>query len=193
MLYNIQNIRSFVIMIKHHYTDGLESQRLTTRFLRPEDVELWCPFVSSKEATEFFPDYYAPENPLPAAERFLSRQFNRYKEKTFGLQALVEKSSGDVVGICGLLLQQVDGKPELEVGYQILPKYWGLGYAPEAAKLFLDFAVEHQLADSIISVIDVGNVKSERVAEKNGLKRDKLTVYSGLDVWVYRYNFKLYL
>lgn len=177
-------------MIKHHYTDGLESQRLTTRFLVPEDAELWCAFVSSKEATEFFTDYYAPENPLPAAERFLSRQFNRYKEKTFGLQALVEKSSGEVVGICGLLLQQVDGKPELEVGYQILPKYWGLGYAPEAAKLFIDFAIKHQLADSIISVIDVGNVKSERVAEKNGLKRDKLTVYSGLDVWVYRYNFK---
>jgi len=172
--------------IKCNYSDKLESLRLTTGFIQPEDAIHWCAFVSDQAATEFFPDFYAPDNPLPAAERFLAKQFVRYKEKTFGLQALIEKQTGEFIGLCGLLLQTVDGKPELEVGYQILPRYWGKGYATEAARMFMDYAAENKLNDSIISVIDVGNVASEKVAEKNGLTREKRIDYQGLDVWVYR-------
>jgi RimJ/RimL family protein N-acetyltransferase len=91
-----------------------------------------------------------------------------------------------MVGQCGILAQVVDDIPELEVGYHILPQYWGKGYAPEAAKFFINYAFENNLADSIISVIDVGNIKSQRVAEKNGLYREKQTVQMGDDVFVYR-------
>lgn len=172
--------------IEGDYSDKLESLRLKTRFIQPEDAIHWCAFVSDKTATEFFPDYYAPDDPLPAAERFLAKQFVRYKEKTFGLQALIEKQTGEFIGLCGLLLQTVDGKPELEVGYQILPRYWGKGYATEAARMFMDYTADNKLTYSIISVIDVGNIASEKVAEKNGLTREKRIIYQGLDVWVYR-------
>ena len=168
------------------YNDNLQSERLVTRFLVREDALAWCEFVSDKTATQFFPDFYAPDNPLPAAERFLAKQFVRYNERTFGLQALIEKQTGDFIGLCGLLLQTVDGKHELEVGYQILPRCWGKGYATEAARMFMDYAAENKLNYSIISVIDVGNIASEKVAEKNGLTREKRINYQGLDVWVYR-------
>ena len=172
--------------IKGNYSDKLESLRLKTRFIQPEDAIHWCDFVSSKEATEFFPDFYASDNPLLKAEQFLAKQFVRYKEKTFGLQALIEKQTGEFIGLCGLLLQLVDGKQELEVGYQILPSHWGKGYATEAARLFMEYAADNKLTDSIVSVIDVGNIASEKVAEKNGLTREKRIEYQGLDVWVYR-------
>lgn len=180
-----KNNRNFEYM-EYYYKAKLESERIVTRFLVPADAMHWCDFVRSKDATEFFPEYYAPENPLPAAEKFLSSQFTRYEEKTYGLKALIEKETGNFIGLCGLLGKEVDGNYEIEIGYQLLPQYWGKGYAAEAARLFMDFAIEHQLIDSLISIIDVGNVKSERVAEKNGFKRDKKTLYQGLDVWVYR-------
>jgi RimJ/RimL family protein N-acetyltransferase len=102
------------------------------------------------------------------------------------MQALIHRQTGAFIGQCGLLAQEVDGVQELEVGYHIFYKYWGQGYAPEAAKGFLQHAFENKLADSLISIIDVRNLKSQRVAEKNGLVREKQTRWSELDVFVYR-------
>lgn len=84
------------------------------------------------------------------------------------------------------MLQEVDGKPELEVGYHIFKKYWGQGYAPEAAKAFLHYGFENKWAPSIISIIDIRNTKSQRVADKNGLKREKQTKWADWDVFIYR-------
>jgi RimJ/RimL family protein N-acetyltransferase len=90
-----------------------------------------------------------------------------------------------MVGQCGLLLQKIDGKLEIEVGYHIIQKYWGMGYAPEAAKLFVDFALENQLAQNVIAIIDVKNEKSIRVAEKLNMKFDRNSNWMGEDVKVY--------
>jgi [ribosomal protein S5]-alanine N-acetyltransferase len=102
------------------------------------------------------------------------------------LQALIDKSTNEFVGMCGLLAQTIDDLPEIEVGYHIFKKHWGKGFAPEAAKLFLDYAFSHNIAESVISVIDVDNKKSRRVAEKNGLLLEKQTTYGTMNVVVYR-------
>ena len=172
--------------MKNHYSDQLKSQRLTTRFITKSDAQTWCDFVSHKEATEFFPDFYAPNDPLPMAEKFLEKQFIRYKEKRYGLQALITKENGKFIGLCGLLDQTIDNQQELEIGYHILPQYWNMGYATEAAKTFMNFAKENALGHSLISIIDVENSKSQRVAEKNGFTKENRTNYQGYDVWIYR-------
>ncbi len=117
----------------------------------------------------------------------IETQLARYAENRFGLQALVNKSTNEFIGLCGLLAQEVDGINEIEVGYHILKKQWEQAYATEAAKLFIDYAFEHHLTLSVVSVIDVDNFKSQRVAEKNGLKIDKQTKWIGdEDVFIYR-------
>ena len=78
-------------------------------------------------------------------------------------------------------------KKEIEVGYHVLKKFWGQGYATEAAKLFIDYAFKNELANSIVSVIDVENFKSQKVAKKNGLTIDKKTKWlDHEDVYIYR-------
>jgi RimJ/RimL family protein N-acetyltransferase len=99
---------------------------------------------------------------------------------------LLEKESNEFIGQCGLIKQEVDGKTEIEVGYHVFKKYWGRGFAPEAAKIFLEYAFNNNLSDSVISIIHVGNTKSQRVADKNGLTREKQTRWSDLDVFIYR-------
>jgi RimJ/RimL family protein N-acetyltransferase len=69
-----------------------------------------------------------------------------------------------------LLIQEVDGQNEIEVGYHIFPGYWGQGYVTEAAAGFIEFAFNHAQANSIISIIDIENIASIRVAEKNGMR-----------------------
>lgn len=175
--------------MKHLYTyhDQLESERLTTRFLIPEDAGVWVEFFEDTEAVAYLPEF-GLDTAEEKAEYWMDRQLARYRDKRYGLQALLHKQTGELIGQCGLLQQEVDGQTELEVGYHILPRYWGQGYAPEAARLFINYAFEHKLAPSIISIIDIRNHKSQRVTEKNGLVRERQTRWSDLDAYIYRLN-----
>ncbi|HEV7348841.1 GNAT family N-acetyltransferase [Telluribacter sp.] len=122
----------------YNYRDGLESERLYTRFLTPDDAETWKQFFEDREAVEFFPDFGLTTTEERAA-LWIKRQLGRYEEKRFGLQALFTKQTHEFVGQGGLLMQEVDGLRETEVGYHVFKKYWGQGYAPEAARLFIKY------------------------------------------------------
>jgi RimJ/RimL family protein N-acetyltransferase len=169
----------------NYYKDRPETTRFHTRPLTLEDIPEWTLFFEDKEAVKLFPDLGFATS-AERAEHWIIRQLGRYENGNFGLKALIEKDTGRFLGQCGLLLQEVDGVKELEVGYHIFKKYWGQGLAPEAAKLFMQYAFANNLSDSVISIIDIRNIKSQRVADKNGLHREKQTTWSGRDVYIYR-------
>jgi len=169
------------------YKDNLESERVLTRFLTLEDIKIWANFFNDKEALEFLPDYGISSNE-ERAKHWIDRQLMRYQEKRYGLQALLDKRTNEFIGMCGLIEQNVEGKSEIEVGYHIFKKHWGQGFAPEAAKLFIDFGFRNNLCDSLISIIARGNIKSQRVADKNGLILTKATNWMNIDAYIYRIN-----
>lgn len=172
-------------MPTYHYPEGLQTERLITRHLIEDDISLWAEFFEEPEAIEFFPMYHHKPCEESATE-WIERQRTRYANQEYGMQALIEKSTGNLVGQCGLIAKEIDGIPEVEVGYSILKKYWGLGYAAEAARLFIDYAFENNLVESVISTISPGNMKSIRVAEKNGLVFEKISPWQGMELCVYR-------
>ena len=135
-----------------------------------DDVLIWTDFYKDKEAVELLP-IFGLASIEDHAKNWIDRQLSRYNKSGFGLQALLNKQTNEFIGQCGIIKQEVDGQFEIEVGYHIFKKYWGQGYAPEAAQLFINYAFQNNLADSVISIIDVRNIKSQRVAYKNGLKR----------------------
>lgn len=172
-------------MTQYKYEDNLESARLRTRKLKHEDAMIFSSFFENKEAQKFLPKFF--DSPLERAKHLIEKQLERYEENRFGHQVILDKETDEFLGICGLLLQDVDGTLEIEVGYHFLPKHWGKGYAPEAARLFINYAFENNVTDSVISVIDLENFKSQRVAEKNGLKIEKRIKYlDDEDVYIYR-------
>lgn len=172
-------------MTNYLYEDKLQSERLYTRFLNKGDIEKWAHFFEDKEGLWFFPDF-GFKTTLETAEFWINKQLTRYAEKRYGLQALIDKNTNKMIGQAGLLLQEVDGVIELETGYHIFKEHRGKEYAPEAAKMFIEYAFKNNLSDSVISIIDVRNINSQRVAEKNGLTREKQTRWSDLDVYIYR-------
>ncbi len=104
------------------------------------------------------------------------------------MNALISKESGALVGICGLLVQTVDDQEELEIGYSVLPKFWLKGYAFEAAQKCKEFAFENNFSESVISIIHVDNVPSQKVAQKNGMYLEKTTTYKNNPVHIFRMN-----
>jgi RimJ/RimL family protein N-acetyltransferase len=156
-----------------------------------EDIPIWEDFFKDEEAVKFlFLQSLGLNSNLEISAHIIEKQLARYAENRFGLQALINKSTNEFIGICGLcglLAQEIDGINEIEVGYHILKKHWKQGYATEAAKIFINYAFENDLTSSVVSVIDVDNFKSRRVAEKNGLKIDKQTKWlDDEDVYIYR-------
>ena len=171
------------------YNDNLETNRLITRFLTANDVSSWTDFFRDKEAVEFLP-MLGISSYEEKAKYWIEMQLNRYSENRFGLQAIIDKRTNMFIGQCGLLTQKVDGRIEIEVGYHILKKYWGQGFAPETAKLFIEYAFKNNISSSIISIIDKRNIKSQRVADKNGLICEKETKWLDREVYIYRINTK---
>ncbi|MGB3078804.1 MAG: GNAT family N-acetyltransferase [Saprospiraceae bacterium] len=167
------------------YQDQLQSSRLVTRFLTRDDISIWTDFFKDEEAIELMPTYGLTTHE-ERATRWIEKQLDRYATHRMGHQALIDKNTNAFIGQSGLLVQEVDGVTELEVGYHVFKKYWGQGYAPEAARLFLNHAFENNLSDSVISIIDTRNLRSQRVADKNGLLREKQTTWSDLNVYIYR-------
>lgn len=102
------------------------------------------------------------------------------------MNALSHKSTNEFIGICGLLVQTVDDVQELEIGYSILPNHWKNGYATEAAVKCKEYAKVNDLTDSLISIIHVDNIPSQKVAQNNGMVLDKTTTYRNNPVHIFR-------
>ncbi|MBC2838148.1 GNAT family N-acetyltransferase [Robiginitalea sp. SC105] len=168
----------------NYLLENLETDRLRFRKIRETDFPLWLEFFKNPEASK----HWVSENEPPnlACEKWYAKQFGRYENNLGGMNALIDRKSGELVGHCGLLIQQVDGTTELEIGYSLLPENWNRGLATEAAKKCMEFAFENRLSESLISIISLTNIPSQKVALKNGLTLDKTTVYKGNPVHIFR-------
>jgi len=98
----------------------------------------------------------------------------------FGLWAVVNKRSAEVIGFCGLTrFPDVGGQPETEIGYRLARKHWGHGFATEAACAVRDYGLNRLGFSRLISIIDPKNIASIRVAEKTGLRFEKEVIFRG--------------
>jgi len=167
-----------------YFLHGEESERLVFRAVSSDDFNAWLPFFQDPAASV----HWIAERDSPEQEcrKWYARQEIRYENDEGGMNALIERSSGRLVGHAGLLLQKVDGRKELEIAYSLLPAFWKKGYATEAALICRDRAFSKYFAESLISIISLSNKPSAAVARKLGMLPDGQTVYNGNDVAIFR-------
>ena len=96
----------------------------------------------------------------------------------FGQWPLIEKEGGRVAGDCGLIEKEIDGVEEIELVYVIAKWAWGRGFATEIGQSLLAFAFDILDLTRVVSLIDVGNERSKRVAAKLGMQFEKLVMRS---------------
>lgn len=159
----------------------IETERLLLRPMRLDDVDALFQVWGDPLAMRFYPRTHTRDEVVEV----INRQQARYAREGHGLYTVVLKSTGEIVGDCGPTVQEVDGASEIEVGYHFLPRYWGNGYATEAARAARDWAFTHLACARVISLIRPVNVPSQRVAQRNGMSVTKRVVWRELehDVW----------
>jgi RimJ/RimL family protein N-acetyltransferase len=105
-----------------------------------------------------------------------------YRDWGFGPYAVVEQSSHAVIGYCGLFFfPDVNGQPEVEIGYRLRRSAWGQGYATEVARAVRDFAFHTLGIRRLIAMIDPANQASMRVVEKIGMRYESEVMFEGYD------------
>lgn len=161
-----------------------ETERIFFRYIQLSDFNDWLEFHKNPITTKhWISDFKSPET---ECKNWYKKQFNRYLNDMGGMNALIEKQSGKLIGHCGLLVQTIDEQLELEIGYSLLPQFWNQGFATEAAIKCRNYAFENNFSDSLISIISLTNKPSERVAKKIGMKTDKRTIYNNNKVNIFR-------
>ena len=83
----------------------------------------------------------------------------------YGMFAVEERSSREIVGRVGLMLHPdwpLDG-PKVEVGWTLQRSVWGRGYATEGARVSLEFGFQRLGLPQIFSMTRPDNVRSRAV------------------------------
>jgi [ribosomal protein S5]-alanine N-acetyltransferase len=159
----------------------LETQRLRLRRFRREDVDAIFAIIGDDIAMQYYPKTFNRGD----AVQWIERNLRRYRDHGYGLFAVMLKNGDDVIGDCGIIRQDIEGEPQLEVGYHFRRDQWGHGYATEAASACMGLAFHAFHADKVISLIRPENVPSRRVAERNGMKMERQVMHYGLPHLVY--------
>lgn len=142
----------------------LDTERLTLRPLREDDVRAFFELSQDPEVFRFVGDRRAPT--LQEAWRAVAGWIGHWAMRGYGQWAIEEPKSGRFIGRAGII-NPVDW-PGPEVGYVLGRAYWGRGYATEAAGAAMSWGFEQIGFDDLISLIDPDNAASIRVATRLG-------------------------
>ena len=104
--------------------------------------------------------------------RWVERNLAHQRRHGYGLFSVIHKAEGLIIGDCGLEHRDIQGRAEIELGYDFRSAYWRRGLATEAAIAVRDYAFENLKIERLVSLIRRGNAASRRVAEKVGMRRE---------------------
>ena len=113
---------------------------------------------------------YAYEHAFSDQEAWdwLHNQQTRYNRDGFGLWAVVEKVTGEMVGQCGITWQSVgDGRQMPEVGYLLERAAWHKGYATEAAQALAVLGYSSTEVSLALKGVDVENLPLEEIIRQS--------------------------
>ena len=143
----------------------LETERLVLREMNPDDFEALYAVLSDADNMKHYP--YAFDE--ARVREWILRNRERYQQYGFGLWAVCLKETGEMIGDCGLTLQNIDGELLPEIGYHIRRDQQNNGYAKEAAAAVRDWAFRHTSYPALYSYCKYTNEPSYRTAEAIGM------------------------
>ena len=163
----------------------IETERLTLREMTQEDLDSLREILQDEETMVAYEGAFADEE----TQKWLDWQRTLYREKGYGLWAVILKENGAMIGQCGLTMQTWKDQRVLEIGYLFNRSYWHQGYATEAAKACKEYAFKILKAPEVCSIIRDTNIASQNVAIRNAMKKkDTWTKhYRGVDMPHFRF------
>lgn len=157
----------------------IETERLRFRESGPDDAEAMFALNSDPEVVQYTGD--GPFESIEAARKFMEEYVNVFRKWKRGRWLLELKSTGEVIGWCGLKFHEDSGLTD--VGYRLFKKHWGKGYASESCLAAIEYGFNTLNLEKIVAHARKENAASLRVLEKCGLKITGEDLDCGGEIW----------
>ncbi len=149
----------------------IETERLILRELRTTDLEGMFELDSNPEVHKYLGN--KPVKTKAESQKILEGVIDQYKTRGIGRFAAIEKTTGDFIGWSGIRLNteyHMNGYTRYyDVGYRLIPKYWGKGYATESGKAAVNYAFNVLKLPEVYGITEKGNQASHNALLKIGL------------------------
>ena len=171
------------MLMKNIIPTELQTERLNLRTFQDED---W------KDLHEYYSDEtcmkYTIGHALTEGEtwRAMASMVGHWNLRGYGPYVVVGKNTRKVLGVVGLWFP--NDWPEPEIKWGLAPHAWGKGYAREAAFAVKEMAYSTIKDCNLISLIDVNNKASIRVANDIGAELEKEIVFREKPCYIYRHS-----
>jgi RimJ/RimL family protein N-acetyltransferase len=148
----------------------LETARTRLRRVRLDDAPFILELLNDPGWLRFIGDKNV--RTLDDARRYIADGPMAMVAKTgFGLDVVESKEDGAAMGICGLIRR--DGLDDVDLGFALLARYRGMGYAGEAARATLELGRGNFGIARIVAITSPDNADSVRLLERLGMRIER--------------------
>lgn len=144
----------------------LQTERLALREMEATDA----PFIVEQLTDPSFLQNIGDRgvHDLDSAQPYIERWRANYARDGYGLWLVERRDTREPVGLCGLVRR--DTLPGPDIGYSLLPRFRGQGYALEACTAVRDHALKTLGLPRLLAIVSPGNVASAKVLDRIGLQ-----------------------
>ena len=148
----------------------LETKRLILRDWREEDVDEIIALKGDSQVMEHFP---GTDSEAKVREYFVKIRNNSAKHG-YWFRPVILRETDEFLGFCGIAESgfETPFDPITEIGWSLNARFWGKGFATEAAQAWLDHAFGTLGKSEIVSFTTTDNLPSQSVMKNLAMRRD---------------------
>ena len=151
--------------------------RIRLKKIVSEDFESFCSMVGNEKVMDMITERALTRE--EARKKFDDMLQNSELNPLYGSFRVVEKKSAELIGFAKLEITR-EKMDEAELGFMLLPVFWGLGLGSEIARILLDVAKSDPRLKRVYANIHPNNEASRKILVNNGFKSEKLVEIDGL-------------
>lgn len=155
----------------------MKTTALTLRKFTPHDFEDYFQLVGNAQVMAKITERALPRD--EAKTDYENRLFRNSIAEDYGYYKITNAASGAFIGLAKLEVEQADSG-EAELGYILLPEYWGQGIGSRVAKQLVDHARKLPGLKRLFAIIDPNNIPSRKILINNGFLSEAFRDFDGL-------------
>ncbi len=162
----------------------LRTKRLNLRLFTDSDCNSLFEILTGDHVLDYFPSN-GNKVTIDHALSMIRGIKRHWEEHNYGLWA-IENSAGELLGRAGL--QYLSETNEIEIDFILGSRYWNQGFASEIGVECISYAFEKLSCESIVGIVHLENLSSQKVLHKIGMRNTGTKKYFGMKC--YRYEIK---